>query len=223
MNLVDLMYDTKVCSTCGKEKPMTEEFFGRHNSTSDGFRNECKECRMNRLHHHWNEDRTRLKCFLCGEYKNPDEFNSDKKKPHRGYKDRRCKKCRGEETKKRRKQRYKGDPLRRILVERLSGAKDRCKKKNTFIDLTLEDLQFLWKKQEGRCAISNIDMTYEMGKGRVHTNVSIDQIEPSRGYTLSNVQLVCMAVNQMKADLSIDKLLEFCEAISANARKWNKK
>ena len=112
--------------------------------------------------------------------------------------------------------------MRRILVERLAGAKDRCRRNNHFIDIELEDLQLLWNKQDGKCALSGISMTYEMGKGRVPTNISIDQIEPSGGYTIQNIQLVCMAVNQMKSDLTMDQLLMFCNGIAENARKWNK-
>ena len=64
-------------------------------------------------------------------------------------------------------------------------------------------------------------MTFEFNKGRVATNVSIDQINPRKGYTVENVQLVCSAVNQMKSDLDIDTLLMFCENILQNAKKWH--
>lgn len=58
-------------------------------------------------------------------------------------------------------------------------------------------------------------MTYELDSGRVYTNVSIDQIDPSKGYTLNNIQLVCMGVNQMKSDLDMNTLLYLCNAIIA--------
>ena len=119
-------------------------------------------------------------------------------------------------------QRYKADPLRRVLVERLAGAKERCKKSNNFIDLELKDLQDLWEAQEGLCALTGFQMSHVMGKGRVPTNVSIDRKDSTMGYTKDNIQLVCMAVNQMKSDLEMDELLRFCTGILANARKWKK-
>lgn len=64
------------------------------------------------------------------------------------------------------------------------------------------------------------DMTYELGEGRIYTNVSIDQIMPSKGYTIDNIQLVCMAVNQLKSDLDMDTILILCSAIVDNAAKW---
>lgn len=78
----------------------------------------------------------------------------------------------------------------------------------------------LLKAQNGKCAISGLDMTYELGEGRIYTNVSIDQIMPSKGYTIDNIQLVCMAVNQLKSDLDMDTILILCSAIVDNAAKW---
>lgn len=63
-------------------------------------------------------------------------------------------------------------------------------------------------------------MTYELGEGRIYTNVNIDQIMPSKGYTIDNIQLVCMAVNQLKSDLDMDTILILCSAIVDNAAKW---
>lgn len=56
-------------------------------------------------------------------------------------------------------------------------------------------------------------MTYELGEGRLYTNVSIDQIHPSQGYTIDNIQLVCMAVNQLKSDFGMDIVIALCKAI----------
>lgn len=81
-------------------------------------------------------------------------------------------------------------------------------------------LNTVWKAQNGKCAISGLDMTYELGEGRIYTNVSIDQIMPSKGYTIDNIQLVCMAVNQLKSDLDMDTILILCSAIVDNAAKW---
>ena len=209
------MAEQKVCNKCGVSKPKTEMYFGRSRNTKDGWRAECKECRNNRLRNHWNEDKTKLRCQICNEYKPPEEFNHAKK-PHRANRDLRCKACKSKAAKERRMQRYKTDHLRRLLVERVAAAKDRAKKKGIYCDITLEEIQQLWEDQKGKCAISGLPMTYEMGKGRVHSNVSIDKKDPDKGYTISNIQLVCMAVNQMKSDMTTDTLIDYCRAILDN-------
>lgn len=179
-----------------------------------------KKCRNQKLVHHWQDGK--LRCSTCKMYHDPSCFDSNTSKAHRDYKDGVCKSCKSMAAKNRKMQKYTADPLRRMLVERVAGAKDRCKRSNVFIDITLDDLFYLWDRQDGKCAISRIPMTYTMGEGRTPTNVSIDQIEPSKGYTLQNIQLVCMAVNQIKSDMSMEELLTFCKAIAMNARSWNK-
>ena len=78
-------------------------------------------------------------------------------------------------------------------------------------------------KRQVKCAISNIDMTYVFNCGRIPTNVSIDRIDSAKGYIMNNIQLVCMACNQMKSDLSEHKLYEFCKAIVNNYESKNNK
>jgi hypothetical protein len=74
----------------------------------------------------------------------------------------------------------------------------------------------LWNKQNGLCAISKIPMTYEIDSGRIYTNVSIDQIEQGKGYTEDNVQLVCMAVNQLKSDWDMNTVKYICKMVVEN-------
>ena len=49
-------------------------------------------------------------------------------------------------------------------------------------------------------------MTFKQCNGSTPTNVSIDQVNHKEGYVIGNIQLVCMAVNQMKSDLEMDDL-----------------
>ena len=68
--------------------------------------------------------------------------------------------------------------------------------------LTVPFLVDLYHKQNGRCAITNLPMTRKFGGGRCMTNISIDRIDSSEGYTPDNVQLVLLVVNLMKLDMS---------------------
>jgi hypothetical protein len=56
-------------------------------------------------------------------------------------------------------------------------------------------------------------MTCDILSGRTSTNLSIDKIDHNKGYTKDNIQLVCMAVNEMKNDRTIEELKYFCECI----------
>lgn len=48
--------------------------------------------------------------------------------------------------------------------------------------------------------------------------MSIDRIDPNKGYTKDNVQLVCAQVNMMKSDMSLEELYMFCEAMIKNKK-----
>lgn len=114
----------------------------------------------------------------------------------------------------RRKEKNRGSKdLNRLLYERFHGLKDRSNRKNMDCDIDLQYLHELWDKQKGLCALSGIPMTYYFDSGRVPTNLSVDRIDSGLGYIKGNIQLVCMAVNQMKSDLTIEQLKYFCKSI----------
>lgn len=79
--------------------------------------------------------------------------------------------------------------------------------------LSLDFLEKLYYDQEGLCAITGLTLTFTQNEGRCPTNVSIDRIDSSLGYTEANVQLVCNRVNVMKLDGTLDELTYWCKAI----------
>lgn len=79
--------------------------------------------------------------------------------------------------------------------------------------LSLDFLEALYLKQNGLCAITGKELTFVQEGGRTRTNISIDRIDSSVGYTEENTQLVCHVVNTMKSDMSLEELRGWCEAI----------
>ena len=83
--------------------------------------------------------------------------------------------------------------------------------------ITREDLYALYDKQEGLCRYSGLPMTFiKDGTGYHLTNISIDRIDNSIGYTEENVCLVCLAVNMMKYTLDLNELVDWCKLIASN-------
>lgn len=85
-------------------------------------------------------------------------------------------------------------------------------------NLPLQYMIDLFYEQNGRCAISGIKLTHITGKGKIQTNISIDKIDPSKGYEIGNVQFVCFIVNIMKHTLNREDLLFWCRVILENNR-----
>lgn len=88
-----------------------------------------------------------------------------------------------------------------------------CKKKKERRDLSVDILMEIYEKQEGKCALTGIEMTYITGEGRIPTNISIDQVVPSAGYTPDNIRLVCTQANKMKMELTDADLLTWAKAL----------
>ena len=216
------------CECCGNEYPKYNRLFWRKYSTNqngNAVHTICRKCEDTQIELENKKDGL-YKCFCCGQWLSPEDFTlAGKEKAGKimyAYRDglkRYCKKCKHEKDKEHRRNYDQDTKLYKMLQSRWLGARDRANRHNLQFDLTKEFLQELWNKQKGLCALSGIPMTYELDSGRTFTNVSIDRINTNLGYTQDNIQLVCMAVNQMKSDMSLQELYMFCESIVENKKK----
>lgn len=73
-----------------------------------------------------------------------------------------------------------------------------------------EELVSLYHRQEGKCALSGVQLSLEAGPD----SISIDQIEAGAGYDLDNIQLLTWAVNRAKGDLSLGDFFKMCASIA---------
>lgn len=104
--------------------------------------------------------------------------------------------------------------------QKISGSWERYfsrlqSKKDRRDQISVSELLILYRQQQGRCALSGVEMTCLLEKGkRIWTNASIDRIEAGGLYTLSNIQLVCTAVNLFRCDIPISQFVEWCRLVS---------
>lgn len=122
-----------------------------------------------------------------------------------------------------------GDVLKRFQqptteqYRTISGRWDRyfsrlCNTKARRGILTVNDCLQLLEKQDYKCALTGVEMTCILEKGKkTRTNVSIDRIDPKGGYRPENIQLVCTAVNSFRTDLSIADFIEWCRKVVNHA------
>lgn len=137
------------------------------------------------------------------------EINQRKK---HGYKDEylKCSKCNSEYEK------FQSihSPTKYIL----RIAKKRAKKDQIKFDLSEKDIKKIIIKQKNRCAYTNIKFKKDFNKSfknRIkNTNFSIDRVNSKKGYVKSNVELVLLAINLMKQDLSKKNFIKLCKRIA---------
>lgn len=112
-----------------------------------------------------------------------------------------CRFCNKEKTKQNRKN--------KPFVIKIQAVKSRAKAKNIEFAITINEVFNMLAKQSGRCALSGILLSADGPYGW-----SIDRIDPSKGYTIDNIQIVAGIINFMKSDLSMSTFISMCNLIS---------
>ena len=106
--------------------------------------------------------------------------------------------------------------LMSAVRQRLTDAKVRCKKlKKDPPDLSDVFLYELFLKQDRKCALTGALLKIEVDHPLC---LSLDQIDPSKGYIEGNVQWLAWAVNRAKGDLSLYHFYEMCEVVLNNRK-----
>lgn len=177
------------------------------------------------------------KCTKCGENKNDNQFHNKRaqcKKCRSVYMEDYRKKNKSKILAKKKEWYYNLDQKERwertkksiegrpesFLADQMYHIKSRsekpeypqntsCSKKREF-DLDRGYLRGLWEKQDGRCAVTNIQMVHKFG---YLESVSIDRIDSSKGHVKDNIQLVCLAVNRMKNSHSNEDVSNFLRRV----------
>ena len=159
-----------------------------------------------------------LICLKCNRFKHESEFGIDNRKKNRNFKHSYCKECNTKVTIFNRhfNKKSKDFSLDKYFNYKVNECRNRSKKVNRYFDLTKEDLFDIFYSQKGLCAITKIPMTFNYGNGRCVSNLSIDRIDSSLGYTKLNIQLVCDIINTMKSNLSSKDFVRYCKLVVDN-------
>jgi hypothetical protein len=87
--------------------------------------------------------------------------------------------------------------------------------------LTLEYVWDLFCKQNSRCALTGLELTFSKQfrkPGQLGT-ASLDRIDSSQGYIPDNVQWVHKDVNFMKQSLSQERFIELCSLVTTKVQR----
>lgn len=218
------------CPKCKKEKHPSEFYI--HSRRMDGVirhRPICKECRRKGPRTEWSRYKHKVilekgeqECTKCGALKPLSEFYSngcfaDGVVKYRSA----CKECVkdkiNEDYPAVRKKKIK--MYNRSAKNYLAHLVNHASKRKMGLNIDTEYILQLWEKQQGKCALTGIVMTRTYGSGRINTNVSIDRIDSFQPYNKGNVQLVCLAVNVMKQQMTTDELVSWCEKVIEHNKK----
>lgn len=87
-------------------------------------------------------------------------------------------------------------------------------KRNLQFDITIKQIWELFLKQNRKCILTNLPIYFPINRKSYNGTASLDRIDSSKGYTISNVQWVHKQVNEMKMDQDEKNFIEFCHLIA---------
>ena len=101
--------------------------------------------------------------------------------------------------------------------------------RNINFDVTIEQIQDLYEKQNKKCALSGIDIYLAKSHVRAknglepYSTASLDRIDSTKGYTIDNIQWIHKNINIMKSSISQEYFLNVCTLIADhNKDKFNR-
>jgi DNA-directed RNA polymerase subunit RPC12/RpoP len=191
---------SKVCAHCKEEKPWYA--FHRCATSSDLLQPWCKGCTKERK-----APRIVYICEDCGKECSRRADAQSNKLPYK-----RCNHCAVRRMSRpigKASTSYKGTaffPGRLCAAWRCSA-----KRRGHSWLLTREDLDSQYRIQNGKCALSGIEMDTSHSSPY---RPSIDRIDSSQGYILGNVQFICSIINMMKNRYPEPLFLDMCKKIT---------
>lgn len=158
-----------------------------------------------------------LFCIKCENYKEESCFSNRKDLSIRNYKSYDCREC-ASIARKNDYIKIKERKLKSLntLDGYLKTVIQHAKHRGLEFDITIDDLIDLYKKQKGLCFYTKQKLTHILGKGKIHTNISLDRIDNSKGYIKGNIQLTTRVINIMKNDSTESEFINLCKLVSIN-------
>lgn len=102
-----------------------------------------------------------------------------------------------------------------ITLTKWSSIKKGAESRNIDLNLTIEEAWDLYKKQNGKCALTGVDIIIK-GKGGT---ASLDRIDSFRGYSKENCQWLHKNVNCIKGKLSNKGFISLCYTVCSKNKK----
>ena len=95
-----------------------------------------------------------------------------------------------------------------------------AERRNHSFELTIEHLWDLFLKQDKKCALSGIELTFQSQNSARDGTASLDRIDSSKGYVEGNVQWVHKEINLMKQGYEQQHFIEMCNKITEHNKPF---
>lgn len=97
-----------------------------------------------------------------------------------------------------------------------SNLKNGANQRGIEFEIAIEDVWQLYLRQEKKCALTGREIKFESARVK---SASLDRIDASKGYELSNVQWLHKDVNYAKQSLSNEEFIELCQEVVKHQKR----
>lgn len=94
--------------------------------------------------------------------------------------------------------------------------KDSADKRGLVFDISCKDVYDIWIKQNKKCVLTNVDIFFNRNQDTSIQTASLDRIDNSIGYIISNLQVIHKRVNRIKSVLSNEEFIFWCHLVANN-------
>lgn len=88
-----------------------------------------------------------------------------------------------------------------------------AKKRNIIFDITIEYAWDIFEKQNKKCSLSGVDLTFWKSAHIRQATASLDRIDNTKGYIKGNIHWVHKKINQIKMDMNTEDFKEWCAKV----------
>ena len=201
----------KICSSC--KNLLSLDKFHNLKTGKFGKHSHCKICRNSyrKKLNYKKPKEGKMKCLKCNELKYVDCFYKDRSSTTglQTY----CKNCQKEKI-------YESQSKFEKYINLIFNKfKIYCNKNNFTLNLTIEDINEIYLKQNKKCALCNELLTYYIGKKLTENNyeskfnICISKIDNTKFVNKNNIQLIGKVVYKMKNELTNKEFLRLINLI----------
>lgn len=165
------------------------------------------------------------RCYKCKEWKSFENFSINKH-VYGGY-SKLCKDCFSKEPSVKKGYKQKASKLKldleTYLKYRIGNIRGsiKTKKRDTEVTISGTDLIDIYNNQKGKCYYSGIDIIHSPGT-HAYNSISVDRLDPNKGYTKDNIVLCAFALNSFKGGLTEEEFKIFLKAIISKLQEYIK-
>lgn len=185
----------KHCPHCDTFKPFSE--FTKEKRRKHGLSVYCKVCAAEKRL----LDRDRHNAYRAQKWKDDPDYREHYLKYHR------ARYIREKDKLQEYQKNHYSVPINKLKYL-VTNAKSRAIKEGMEFNLDHTKIEI-----PTHCKYLGIELTYTHKQGRKRSNISLDRIDSTRGYTMDNIQLISDKANVMKNDASIPELVTFAKNV----------